>query len=114
MKLITKDIEARLLANGRKQDQDHAPVVKIFAPWGSATWLISEMDPENPDYLFGLCDLGMGTPELGSVLLSELKFFRNNQTGLGLERDLHFKATAPMSAYAAAASQAERIVDNLT
>lgn len=28
MKLFTKDIEARMLANGRNRDQDHAPVVK--------------------------------------------------------------------------------------
>ncbi len=55
MKLFTKTIEQKLLANGRNRDQDHAPVVKIFNPMGSATWLINEMDSETPDLLHGLC-----------------------------------------------------------
>ncbi len=55
MKLFTKDIEARLLANGRNRGQDHAPVVKIFNPVGSAMWLLSEIDPETPDLAHGLC-----------------------------------------------------------
>ena len=91
MKLFTRAIEEKLLANGRNRDQDHAPVVKIFNPMGSATWLLSEIDPECPDLGFGLADLGMGCPELGSVSITDLKNFRNNQTGPGLERDLHFR-----------------------
>ena len=113
MKLFTRAIEEKLLANGRNRDQDHAPVVKIFNPVGSATWLLSEIDPEYPELGFGLADLGMGSPELGSVSITDLKNFRNNQTGLGLERDLHFRGTAPMSVYAAAAREAGCIVDNL-
>lgn len=112
MKLITKDIEQKLLANGRNRGQDHPPVVKIFNPIGSATWLLSEIDEDG--ILFGLCDLGMGSPELGSVSLSELQNFRNNLTGLGLERDLFFEASAPMSAYVAAAAKAGYIVETLS
>jgi len=66
MKLLTTEITRMLLANGAKRDQDHAPVVTFFNPCGSATWLISETDPDEPDLLFGLCDLGMQCPELGS------------------------------------------------
>ena len=112
MKLITKDIEQKLMANGRNRGQDHPPVVKIFNPIGSATWLLSEIDEDG--ILFGLCDLGMGSPELGSVSLSELQNFRNNLTGLGLERDLFFEASAPMSAYVAAAAKAGYIVETLS
>ena len=112
MKLITKDIEQKLLANGRNRGQDHPPVVKIFNPIGSATWLLSEIDEDG--ILFGLCDLGMGSPELGSVSLSELQNFRNNLTGLGLERDLFFEASAPMSAYVAAAAKAGYIVETVS
>ncbi len=43
----------KLLANGRNRDQDHAPVVKIFNPMGSATWLLSELDEDGN--FFGLC-----------------------------------------------------------
>ncbi len=111
MKLFTKAIEEKLLANGRNRDQDHAPVVKIFNPMGSATWLLSELDVDG--ICHGLCDLGMGSPELGPVSIKDLENFRNNQTGLGLERDLHFQATLKMSAYADAAIKAGHIVDTL-
>lgn len=75
MQLITDDICAQLLANGARSaardDIDPHPVVKLFTPDASATWLISEADPSDPDLLFGLCDLGLGSPELGYVRLSE-------------------------------------------
>jgi len=113
MKLLTKDIERRLIGNGRDLNKDHMPVVKIFNPMGSATWLLSMIDPDEPDIAFGLCDLGMGCPELGNVSLSELTRFRNNRMGLALERDRYFKANAPLSTYANAAHKAGHIVDTL-
>ena len=102
MQLLTDDLRAQLINNGAIPDDDHAPVVKFFNPTGAATWLISEAMPEEPDILFGLCDLGMGEPELGSVRLSELEAVKV-AFGLGIERDLHFVARCPLSVYAAAA-----------
>src|SRR5579863_6405670 len=107
MKLITAEIEARLLENGRKQEPvrgtadetDFDPVVKLFTPDAGCTWLLTEIDPEDPDIAFGLCDLGMGCPELGSVSLSELESVRG-RLGLPIERDLHFKPTKTLTAYA--------------
>lgn len=96
--LITKADRAKLLANGRDRDRDHLPVVKIFNPYGNQTWLISEMDPENPDLLFGLCDLGFGSPELGTVLLSELENVEP-RPGLHLERESLWMAKYAMSHY---------------
>lgn len=121
MKLLTKELAARLLENGREQakvkgtrnERDFFPVVKFFYPAGAATWLITEADPEDPDILFGLCDLGHGFPELGSVRLSELASFRG-RFGLGIERDLHFTAIAPLSHYAEAAREAGCIVETIT
>ncbi|RVC60517.1 DUF2958 domain-containing protein, partial [Mesorhizobium sp. M2A.F.Ca.ET.046.02.1.1] len=73
MILITDDLCARLLANGASDTEtDHVPVVKLFDPTGAATWLLSELDADG-DTLFGLCDLGFGFPELGSVSLAELQ-----------------------------------------
>jgi hypothetical protein len=120
MKLITKDIRDRLVENGRAQalvkgtedEPDFFPVVKFFNPAGAATWLITEMDPDEPNILFGLCDLGMGCPELGSVRLSELQSVRG-PLGLGIERDVMFKATHPLSAYAREAREAGTIVTHL-
>jgi hypothetical protein len=108
MKLLISAITKKLLANGAKRDQDRAPVCKFFNPCGAATWLISEMDPKENDILFGLCDLGFGSPELGSVSLSELASIKL-RFGLGIERDLHFKADHPMSWYADKASAEGRI-----
>ncbi|MCW9035401.1 MAG: DUF2958 domain-containing protein [Alphaproteobacteria bacterium] len=112
MKLLTKALEQKLLANGRNRDQDHPPVVKIFNPMGSATWLLSELDADG--IFYGLCDLGMGSPELGPVSRVDLENFRNNQTGLGLERDRFFEASTSMSVYVEAAAKAGHIVDNLS
>lgn len=109
MELLTADIRERLLKNGRirlQLEQEHEepefdflPVVKLFTPDAGCTWLLTEIDPEDPDIAFGLCDLGMGCPELGSVSLSELESVRG-KLGLPVERDLHFVATKTLSAYA--------------
>lgn len=109
MKLITKEIERRLLENGRRPDEDHRPVVKVFNPCGAATWLITQMDPDVSDILFGLCDLGFGFSELGTVRLSELESAKG-PLGLGIERDLYFEARYPLSVYAEAARLAGAIV----
>ena len=111
MKLITEDIKAKLLANWCAENGDHKPVVKFFNPAGAATWLITEMDSENNDILFGLCDLGMGFPELGYVSLKELESVKVF-AGLGIERDIHFDATYPLSVYTEAARAAQRITEN--
>ena len=109
MKLLTKTQRERLLANGANPG-DHRPVVKWFNPCGAATWLASELDPEDPDVAHCLADLGMGYPEIGSVRISELEAFRG-RFGLGIERDLHFRAKATLSRYAEAARNACRIVE---
>ena len=108
MKLLTADIRKKLLCNGKlrhqreqedKPEPDFWPVVKLFTPDGGCTWLLTEIDPEDPDIAFGLCDLGFGCPELGSVSLSELESVRG-QLNLPIERDLYFTATKTLSAYA--------------
>ena len=110
MKLITATLRRRLLANGARPGADHVPVLKLFDPAGSATWLFTEMDPKGADRLFGLCDPGQGHPELGAASLAELARVRG-RLGLPLERDRHFTARAPLSVYAAAARRAGRIVE---
>lgn len=112
-KFITDEQRAQLLANGRASQEregfDPAPVVKIFTPDAGATWLLTEIDPEDADYAFGLCDLGLGYPELGWVSLEELDGVRG-PLGLPVERDLHFKAEKTIAGYAREARLAGRIV----
>lgn len=109
MDFFTEAQFLQLLENGTNRDKDHAPVVKLFTPDASATWLISEIDPEDQDIAFGLCDLGMGFPELGAVSIAEMKALRGH-IGLSVERDLHFEASYKMSVYAEAARDATYIV----
>ena len=89
-------------ALARDQSEDFPPVVKLFTPDGAASWLLSELDPDDPDLAFGLCDLGLGAPALGYVRLSELDALRGG-LGLPVERDRHFRGSKPLSAYLAAA-----------
>ena len=114
MKLYTSAQLDQLVANGRKSresegDFDPAPVVKWFTPFGAATWLITEIDPDNRLLAFGLADLGLGYPEKGFVSVSEVQGLKG-PGGLGVERDLHFTAQHPLSVYAEIARNNSRIV----
>ena len=100
MLLLTQDLRARLITNGKSRG-DHVPVVKFFNPVGSGTWLFSELD-EDGDILFGLCDLGFGCPEMGSVSLAEIAAV-TLPFGLTIERDLCFGGRFPLTIYADAA-----------
>ena len=120
MKLLTQTIRERLRRNGRlsaeyaaqgRDEPDFIPVVKLFTPDAACTWLLTELDPEEPDIAFGLCDLGMGCPELGSVRISELESVRG-RLGLPVERDLHFRPVRTLSVYARAAWNAAAITEN--
>lgn len=112
MSLIPESLRSQLLANGERQsagDSRHPlPVVKLFTPDANATWLLTELDPADPDLAFGLCDLGLGCPELGYVRLSELETARG-PLGLKIERDHHFTADRTLSDYAADAQVRRRI-----
>ncbi len=113
MKLLTDAQRRELTANGERsaagEEIDPRPVVKLFTPDAGATWLLTELDPSEPDRAFGLCDLGLGCPELGYVSLAELAAVRG-RLGLPIERDLHFVADQSLSAYADAARSRGRIV----
>jgi hypothetical protein len=99
----------KLLVNAIDDGVDHCPVVKLFTPGGPATWLISESDPDYPDRLFGLCDLGLGSPELGYVSLSEIRA-ATQRFGIPVERDMHFVTDKPLSVFASEARERGRII----
>src|SRR5918995_3956500 len=96
--LITAAQRVQLLANGLRSAQGEAinprPVVKLFTPDANATWLLSELDTAVPDQAFGLCDLGLGSPELGWLSLPELAKVRG-RFGLRVEQDRLFVADRP-------------------
>lgn len=89
MKLLTKAIETALADPRRTHQTAQVPVCKFFNPCGAATWLIFAREPDEPDILWGLADLGFGCVEYGTISLSELQGIRL-RFGLSIERDLHF------------------------
>lgn len=131
MKLITNPIGSALLANGRAgedaamtgADHDPVPVVKFFTPAAQCTWLVTEMDPKEPDRLFGLADLGLGCPELGWFSLAEISqpvaapmvirgYASRSVPPMPLERDRHWDAKGtPLSVWTDIARANGRIID---
>ena len=119
MKLLTDEQRNQLLENGRRQRQarargqdhfiDFEPVVRLFTPSDDAVWLLTELSPRDPNIAFGLCDLGVGWPEIGHVSLTDLEELRG-PFGLPVERDPHFQAKKTLSAYAKEAYAEGRIV----
>jgi hypothetical protein len=96
--LLPETLLPVLRANAATPDGDPVPVVKLFNPTGPGTWLITELDPDG-DTMFGLCDLDMGSPELGSVSLREITSV-TLPFGLTIERDVHFEGRLPISRWA--------------
>jgi hypothetical protein len=109
---LNATLRQQLLANGdrtaRGVEIDPPPVVKLFTADANATWLLTELDPAEPTRAFGLCDAGLGSPELGYVCLLELAALRG-RFGLPVERAAQFVADRPLSSYAAAVRAARRI-----
>ncbi|HET6784281.1 MAG TPA: DUF2958 domain-containing protein [Pseudoxanthomonas sp.] len=96
---IPSELRARLLANGarsaRGEDHDPYPVVKLLASDAPAVWLLTELDPDDPDLAYGVCDLGLGAPKLDYVRLSVLAAL----PGQSIQCDTAFVAGQPLSVY---------------
>ena len=91
MKLITAEIMAQLKKNFKKTIETGESgniVLKLFGG-GSCTWLLTDIDDDG-DTLSGLCDIGHGCCEFGTVSLNELQTTKF-AFGLGIERDRWFK-----------------------
>lgn len=109
--LLTQELRTHLRRNADLSaiaEKDHRPVVKFFTPDAQATWLFTELAPDD-DTLFGLCDVGHGSPEIGYASFAEIQSLRGPMRLL-VERDRHFRATKSLSDYAADARHRGRIV----
>ncbi|MBM4226110.1 MAG: DUF2958 domain-containing protein [Gammaproteobacteria bacterium] len=87
MKLMTSEIKRKIPALRAQEGLgwDAVVHVKLFDPTGSATWWITEYDPEE-EIAFGYVT-GMVEDEWGYVSLKEISSVRVRY-GLGIERDL--------------------------
>ena len=99
MNLIPSELRVRLLENGARTasdaTHDPAPVVRLHAPDARASWLLTELDSDDPDLAYGLCDLGLGAPKLDHVRLSRLAELAGN----AVVCDTAFVARQSLSGY---------------
>ena len=112
--LVTANERARLLAHGAAlaagQRLDPLPVVRLFTPDAHVTWLLVSLDPADGDTAYGLIDLGIGMPSLGTVRLSDLAGIVGPRK-LPLQRDRYFQAVRPLSEYVRLAQENGAITD---
>lgn len=101
MKMITKEIEARmnrypLYSQDGKGDAAKV-LFKVFNPYGGMSWYVLEAgEVVNGDReLFVLSTNAYGEAEYGYMMLSDLTDTRVNVFGhrMPLERDMYFKGT---------------------
>jgi Flp pilus assembly protein TadD len=113
-RLITEDERRQLLAHGRARAAGEAidplPVVRLFTPDAHATWLLAALDPADGDTAYGLIDLGIGMPELGTVKLSDLASIVGPRKQ-PVMRDRYFQAARPLSEYLRLAQENGSILD---
>ena len=105
--IIPADAINRMRLNAKQRHQkgyDPMPVVRLYVPYTCCQWLLTEID-EELNIAFGLCDLGMGFPELGYVSLFEIA-----EVTPHVRCDPHFVAVAPLSVYSREAHNAQGIV----
>ncbi|SUO96749.1 DUF2958 domain-containing protein [Suttonella ornithocola] len=108
--LFTNDELNQLRENHRncnKKGHDPFPVVSLRIFYNRCRWLLTEVRSDG--IAFGLCDMGVGSPELGYVDLNEVY----QTTGKLLYVDRKFKAIAPLSVYAEAARKAQEITEEI-
>jgi len=96
MKLLTKEIIKRLekypLYSQQGKALDSKVLVKFFNPTGCGTWLITEAQNKNGQWLFyGYAELGNGY-EAGYIDMFSLENFKG-KWNLGIERDMYSKLT---------------------
>ena len=112
--LVTEEERARLLAHGQAraagQHADPLPVIRLFTPDAYAIWLLASLDPADGDTAYGLIDLGIGMPSLGTVRLSDLAGIVGPRK-LPLQRDRYFQAVRPLSEYVRLAQENDAITD---
>lgn len=112
--LVTEEDRARLLAHGQVraagQDTDPLPVVRLFTPDAHVTWLLASLDPADGDTAYGLIDLGIGMPALGTVKLSDLASIVGPRKR-PVMRDLHYQPVRRLSEYVRLAQEDGSIPD---
>ena len=91
MKLFSKEIDKKLFKQYPKGEDlsSQVAVAKIFNPYGVGRWYLINSDPNDPDYIWAIVQMG-NVVEVGSVSRKQLENLRIKPFNLPLERDLSF------------------------
>lgn len=112
--LITEDDRMQMLAHGQAraagQAIDPLPVVRLFTPDAHATWLLAALDPADGDTAWGLLDVGIGMPEMGTIKVSDLASIVGPRKQ-PVMRDRFFQAVRPLSEYLRLAEENGGVTD---
>lgn len=112
--LVTTEQRAQLLVVGTAraagQKAEPLPVVRLFTPDAHATWLLAALDPGDGDTAWGLIDLGLGMPALGTVKLSDLAGIVGPRQQ-PVMRDCYFSPARTLSEYVRLAQRDGSIAD---
>lgn len=73
-------------------------MARLFTPDAHAIWLLAALDPADGDTAWGLIDLGLGMPALGTVRLSVLAAIVGPRQR-PVMRDCYFKPVRRLSEY---------------
>lgn len=91
MMLFTKDIDKKLFQQydmGSNLEKQKV-IAKIFNPYGNGRWFLINSDPQDPNYLWAIVQMG-DTVEVGSVSRQDLISAGVGRFRFPLERDLGF------------------------
>ncbi|WP_414714262.1 DUF2958 domain-containing protein [Sphingomonas sp.] len=97
---MTDDEARQLVENARLATSDATfdpvPLIRIKVADSDASWLVTEIDPDDHDLAYGLADAGIGLPEQGHFRLSTLAD-ATGALGGRAERDRSFKPAPGMT-----------------
>jgi len=75
----------------QEEVKDPLVVAKLFDPYGSATWYLTEYNPKYKIAFGYVVDLVPGIRELGNISIEEIELLELAPGVPRIEQDLHFK-----------------------
>lgn len=113
MSLVPENLVERLMENGHHHGQDFVPLLKLdmwVVNGQSISWLVSELDPANPNRAYGLGSKWVGEVTEGYFDLGKLERAAEI-LGLHIVPDEYFIPRHPLSVYRQAALEQGWLTD---
>ncbi len=113
MSLVPAELMEPLTRNGHHHGLDFTPLLKLdmwVANGQAISWLVSELDPQNPNRAYGLSSKWVGEVTEGHFDLAELEHAADI-FGLHIVPDENFIPRHPLSVYREAAREQGWLTD---